>query len=321
VGLVNLDFDGTTGLPAGHSEPESLAYYSTPSGSVRGVWVAESDGGGDTIAFAQLDSGNNVIGYRPLSTPGNPTDFALDDNPAVSTTTNDGKSDNIFVDKDTGDVIIVESGFGDLTPTEPGVLRLHINSYDNGSGQIDTGSWDPKILLDPMKTSGVSATNLVRGYWSAYDSATDKVFFMNPGAGGAESPQFGNDVWVLDLTTGQTTSYLDVDDSISMFTNDSFGDKMVAFTLAPASNADFDGNGIVDGRDFTIWQKNLGSGNSHATGDANGDNIVNAADLAVWKNQYGTSPAAAAAASVPEPAAALLGLCGVAFVAGNRRRK
>jgi hypothetical protein len=81
VGFVNLDFDGTTGLPIGHSEPESLSYYATPTGSVRGVWVAESDNGGDTIAFAQLDTGNNVVGYRPLSTTGNPTSFALDDNP------------------------------------------------------------------------------------------------------------------------------------------------------------------------------------------------------------------------------------------------
>jgi hypothetical protein len=164
---------------------------------------------------------------------------------------------------------------------------------------------------------------LVRGYFSAYDSASDKVYFINPGNGSPESTQFGADVWVLDLTTGTTSSFLDLDDSISLFTSAStapFGDKVAAFTLGPAANADFDGNGIVNGNDFLIWQKNLGSGNSHGTGDANGDGLVNAADLAVWKTQYGTSPAAAAAASVPEPAAAVLALCGVALIAGNRRR-
>jgi hypothetical protein len=320
VGFVNLDFDGTTGLPIGHSEPESLSYYATPTGSVRGVWVAESDNGGDTIAFAQLDTGNNVVGYRPLSTTGNPTSFALDDNPAASTATNDGKSDNIFVDKDSGDLIIVESGFGDATPTEPGVLRLHINSYDNGSGQIDVGTWDPKVLLNPMKTTGASATNLVRGYWSAYDSATDKVFFVNPGAGSPETPQFGNDLWVLDLATGTTTSYLDVDDSISLFTGDAFGDKVAAFTLAAAADADFDNDSDVDGNDFLIWQRGLGIGNSNTTGDANGNGVVDGADLAIWKSQFVQATASGAAAAVPEPAAAGLLAVGLAAVAARRRR-
>ncbi|RIK73505.1 MAG: hypothetical protein DCC67_17835 [Planctomycetota bacterium] len=324
IGVVNLDF-GTDGLPAGHSEPESLSYYA--SGNVRGFWVAESDSGGDTIAFAQLDASNNFAGYRPLSTSGNPTSFALDDNPAASTTTNDGRSDNLFVDQDTGDLIIVESGFGDATPTEPGVLRLHINSYDNGAGQIDVGSWDAKVLLNPAKTTGVAATNLVRGYWSAYDSASDKVYFINPGSGGAsnpnETPQFGNDVWVLDLATGTTSSFLDVDDSISLFTSDAFGDKVVAFTLgaAPADNADFDGSGLVDGNDFLIWQRNFGVGTTLSAGDANASGSVDAADLAIWKAQYGTAPVAAAAAAVPEPAGLALVGCGAALGGFIRRRR
>ena len=326
IGQVNLDFD-EAGVPAGHSEPESMtAFYTNPGGAVRGVWVSESDGRGDTIAFLQLDAANAIVGYRPLSTTGNPTRFSLDDDPAVSTTTNDGKSDNIFIDQDTGDVIIVESGFADTTDLiglgdiEPSVVRLNINSYDNGSGQIDVGAWDAKVTLAPTKTPG--ATGLVRGYWSAYDSATDKVYFMNPG-GGSDTPQFGNDIWVLDLATGTTMSVLDVDDSISLFTNDSFGDKLVAFTLGatPAEDADFDNDDDVDGNDFLIWQRGLGVGNNNATGDADGNGIVNAADLGIWKSQFGVA-ATAVAGAVPEPTSLAMGAFGcLAAVASSRRRR
>ncbi|HMP05728.1 MAG TPA: dockerin type I repeat-containing protein [Lacipirellulaceae bacterium] len=49
-------------------------------------------------------------------------------------------------------------------------------------------------------------------------------------------------------------------------------------------NADFNGDGRVDGADFLIWQRGLGVGTTLAAGDANGDGAVNAADLTIWRN-------------------------------------
>ena len=51
-------------------------------------------------------------------------------------------------------------------------------------------------------------------------------------------------------------------------------------------SADFDGNGLVDGRDFLIWQRGFGTGTSLSQGDANNDGSVNAADLAIWQDRY-----------------------------------
>lgn len=52
------------------------------------------------------------------------------------------------------------------------------------------------------------------------------------------------------------------------------------------NDADFDGDGIVSGLDFLIWQQGLQNGTTNATGDTNSDVMVNGVDLAVWESQY-----------------------------------
>jgi hypothetical protein len=78
--------------------------------------------------------------------------------------------------------------------------------------------------------------------------------------------------------------------------------KDFSVTVGGAEDADFNNDGKVDGSDFVIWQKNLGTGTSNGTGDANGSGAVDAADLAVWKSHFG----GASAGAVPEPSTALL---------------
>ena len=310
IGKVHLDT--AAGVPTGHSEVETTAYY-RPSATLHGVWVAESDGGGDDIAFLELDSNNAIVGYRQLNTGG--TAFALDDNPAVSTATNDGKVDNIMVDEDTGDLIIMESGFQDATPHQPGVLRLAITSYDNGSGQIEVGAWSEKVIMNPMLTPGEDpATFLERGQWTAWNSVDDQLYIFNPGAGGSENPQFEMDITVIDLkvgspTYGVTTTFLEIDDSLNLFNGDSFGDKVEFFFLGneTVADADFDNDNDVDGADFLTFQRGFGVGTTPEAGDANGDNLVNADDLAIFRDQFGVGvPATAAAGAVPEPSTAAL---------------
>ncbi len=114
IGLVNQDFVG--GVATGHSEPESMAYYEDPVSGRRGFWVTESDSSattrGDDIAFYDIDT-NSYAEHAVGGGPTFPTSFALDDDPFVNSSLNDGQADHIFIDEDTGDIIIVESGFGD----------------------------------------------------------------------------------------------------------------------------------------------------------------------------------------------------------------
>ncbi len=71
------------------------------------------------------------------------------------------------------------------------------------------------------------------------------------------------------------------------------------------SAGDYNGDGIVDAADYTVWrdsENDLGPG---LPADGNGDQEVNAPDYTIWANNYG-APGSPAAVGVPEPSALLL---------------
>jgi hypothetical protein len=87
-----------------------------------------------------------------------------------------------------------------------------------------------------------------------------------------------------------------------------------------ASIGDYDGNGIVNAADYTVWKNAFGTVNSAV--DGNGDGMVNAADYTIWRDHLGqmlVPPGSAAA--VPEPSAVFLLLVGVLLCACHSRRR
>lgn len=90
-----------------------------------------------------------------------------------------------------------------------------------------------------------------------------------------------------------------------------------------ASNADFDGNGFVDGGDFLAWQGGFGmSGASAGAGDADGNLMVNDADFAVWQEQFGGP--GPSFSSAPEPSGDMIAAVGLLLggaMTGSRRRR
>jgi hypothetical protein len=87
----------------------------------------------------------------------------------------------------------------------------------------------------------------------------------------------------------------------------------------PTDDADFDGDGDVDGQDFLTWQRGLGGDPTLANGNANGDGVIDGADLAVWKNQFGPASVPAAAA-VPEPSALILLAAAMSLIGAARTK-
>lgn len=81
---------------------------------------------------------------------------------------------------------------------------------------------------------------------------------------------------------------------------------------------DYNGNGIVDAADYTVWRDNLGAGDeaAFAPGSGNGGGI-DATDYDFWRNRYGSTLApTVGSAEVPEPSVAVLALIGVASALG-----
>ena len=98
------------------------------------------------------------------------------------------------------------------------------------------------------------------------------------------------------------------------------GAHLVQLSVVAGLSGDYNGNGVVDAADYTIWRDTLGQTGAGLAADGNHNNIIDAGDYDVWKTNFGTTggSGAAAATLVPEPNALSLGFIAAA-VLGLRR--
>jgi hypothetical protein len=103
----------------------------------------------------------------------------------------------------------------------------------------------------------------------------------------------------------------------------------VTLELTFALTGDYNGNGVVDAADYTVWRNSLGQMGSGLAADGDGDSMIDADDYDVWKSQFGqVAPGAGAGSlgseSVPEPSCRglllMLAMLGVAARPASGRR-
>lgn len=92
-----------------------------------------------------------------------------------------------------------------------------------------------------------------------------------------------------------------------------------SLTIGASADADFNDDGQVDGADFLLWQRTLGTEAPDV--DASGNGIVDAADLTAWRAAYGATMINAAATAVPEPSASALAILTAATLRCGARRQ
>ena len=144
-------------------------------------------------------------------------------------------------------------------------------------------------------------------------------------------PNQGDAAWVYEIPNGGLTdNYLTLfgmhqtfidNPSLAVHTFDNLT-VWSAPAFAATEDADFDGDGVVTGLDFLIYQQNVGlSGQTdNSNGDANFDGVVGTADLAIWETQYGAAPLIADISTVPEPSCVFLLLFGTCCTMLSRPR-
>ena len=107
-----------------------------------------------------------------------------------------------------------------------------------------------------------------------------------------------------------------------------YGTKLLTTLGAPNYiTGDFNGDGIVDAADYTVWRDSVGEVGTefaHPAADANHDFMVDQADYEIWRANYGAPygvnpPGVAQPAAAPEPTA--IWLSAGCLSAGFTRRR
>jgi hypothetical protein len=101
-----------------------------------------------------------------------------------------------------------------------------------------------------------------------------------------------------------------------------FWNDLLTAPVTPGPDADFNGDGRVDGADLASWKTGFGrtTGATRLLGDADGDQDVDGADFLRWQTQLGAS--AAISTAIPEPGCLAIGVVtAIASTAFIRRRR
>lgn len=155
------------------------------------------------------------------------------------------------------------------------------------------------------------------GSYPNYATNVDGVLYF-----AAWTPSGGTELWksdgtetgtvlVADLTgdskSSSPQSVVEVNGRLFVVaTTDEYGEELWVADLRPAPiDGDYDDNGIVDGTDLLLWQRQFGDSVAPAGSEADGDGSgsVDGGDLTVWQNHFGESALLAATAASSTSAA------------------
>jgi hypothetical protein len=274
---------------------------STPSTTPGGAWTAHSgfatDGSKVNASFSL--SAFRVAAYVPM-----PVTITSGNIYTLSATTSRGQSSD--------DTAIMMFGFFDAAP-----------SWD-ASPSLDEGH---AIAIAP-RNNRPSVQSILNGSFSATDIAvadgTNGVTF------GVRLYETAPNAWsavAVELApTNQVISFAPTPISLAnIFTIGMISASLLPpyidnFTLdvtpvASGTPGDYNGNGIVDAADYTVWRDHLDQTFTLPNRDSANTGPISAADYTSWKTNFGNHAGSGSIgnAAVPEPSAAALALlvCGM----------
>ncbi len=194
----------------------------------------------------------------------------------------------------------------------------------NGDGLCDDRdlfSLGGVLTAAPTSSFGTGTTADKQSVLNAYTDLLLKRGDVN-GSGTSDAADmtalynsFGTTTWTMDLNVDGVVDVADAQTMVSQL-----------FRTMPG---DFNLDGQVDSADYVAWRTGKGqNGATYAQGDANFDGVVNDDDYQIWRSNFGfvrqalsATGSGASLSAVPEPAAWLLGLIGLAGAMGLTRTR
>lgn len=180
-----------------------------------------------------------------------------------------------------------------------------------GNPSSATTSERVDVLLDI--TSGTLKTRNIR-FAPNGDLATYLATNSIPGNENTMGIRLGSEGRIVIVGSDATTNIRNLIASGLLYTDSATGtiqalfdgtDTQVQVVLA----GDYNGDGMVNVADYTVWRNSLGQTGGGLPADGDGSGTVDAADYSFWKQRFGNATTVAFAASrVPEPRGLLAGL-------------
>jgi hypothetical protein len=162
-----------------------------------------------------------------------------------------------------------------------------------------------------------SAARPLQNYINAWGAGINFLELDKQGAEFAAWPGLANGGSTVQIVDDQSSLVASIAyDNAPPWPTNNDGSSIYLTDLAASNLSD----GAVDGADFLIWQRGVGTMNAARTdGDANDDDDVDGVDLAAWQQQFG-SPSPAPAFAAPERRTwALVSVAGSSALCARRR--
>jgi hypothetical protein len=188
------------------------------------------------------------------------------------------------------------TGMAQLKNSSPTTLNIDGYSVLSASGSLlpTNGNW---LSLDDQNVSGWQESTPTTAALS--ELLTSGFLALAPG----QSVNLGG---LFDEVSG--TQDLALEFSM-MGVADALTGTVLYAALQAEVDGDYNGNGVVDAADYTVWRDSFGQNGAGLAADGNGDNTVNQLDHTYWRTRFGNTSGsgslAVTGASVPEPATAL----------------
>lgn len=298
--------EGLINVAGGEAEFTDLVTNTDPGGgSLPGrITVAGGTETGGTIRFGQMLDNAGVI----ASVAGQTHIHGTITNTAAGQIAVGGESNATFydnVDVTLGSLTVFEDAtalfLGDLSFGAGAALSLALSSVDGSSDELTSGL----EVLGAASLGGTLNLTLPSDFTPTLGSSFTIVQAGDGVTGNFATTNFSALPAGLDLQLVNMGGVLTA--------------QVVTLSGGPL-DGDYNGDGIVDAGDYTVWRDSLGQTGLNLPADGNGSGDIDQEDYQVWRQNFGQSNAASAATvSVPEPSALLLGLLATCLLVAKRR--